>query len=263
MRPGARIEDLSWIKEHVFQKALSNMDSLETRQLDEFIAAWEDCRETTMLDSIAQSETTLSENGDVVTLKWHVNARYARFLYVFVKLFQPKRILEVGMANGISSAYMATAQNTYLKQKDAHVIIDPFQSTQWSRAGIALLRRLNLHENTRVIEDYSYRAIPQLDREGERFDMAFIDGSHCLDYTLTDVLTSDRVLEIGGLLLLDDSSAFGVKYAVKYLDRYRHNLKRIRFDNPVLHALREVTNKRRRITVYQKIADDDRGPDGT
>ena len=80
--------------------------------------------------------------------------------------------------------------------EDAHVIIDPFHSTQWSRAGIDLLRRSHLHENIRVIEDYSYRAIPQLDREGERFDMVFLDGHHCLDYTLTDVLTSDRVLEI-------------------------------------------------------------------
>jgi predicted O-methyltransferase YrrM len=239
------------------------MELIAKHQLDEFLAAWENCRETGLLDDIAQGATTLSGEDEVITLKSQVNARYARFLYVFVKLFQPKRILEVGMANGISSAYMATAQSGYLKKKDAHVIIDPFQSTQWSRAGIALLRRLNLHENIRVIEAYSYRAVPLLEREGERFDMAFIDGNHCLDYTLTDVLTADRVLEIGGLLLLDDSSAFGVKHAVKYVDKYRHNLKRIMFDNPVFHALREMTNKRRRITVYQKIAEDERGPDGT
>ena len=238
------------------------MQIFEKRLVKEFLLSWMNCRETEDLDKIAQGKTTVTEDGNRVELTWQINFRYGRFLFVLVKMLEPSTILEVGMANGISSAYLAKAQNTYLKEKNAHVVIDPFQSTQWSNAGIALLKRLDLYENVRFVEDYSLSAIPQLEKDGHRFDFAFIDGSHCLDHTLSDLVTADRVLNIGGLIVFDDSADFGVKYAVKYIDKYRYNLRRIRFDNNLVHALREMTNNRRRLTVYQKIAIDDRGADG-
>ncbi len=227
-----------------------------------FLESWKNCTETEELDRIAQGETTINEDGSTVQLKAQVNSRYGRFLFTLVKIFEPKAILEIGMANGISSAYMARAQTSYLKQPNAHTIIDPFQSSQWSNAGIALLKRLGIDFNVRTIEDYSLSAVPQLEKTGDRFDFAFIDGSHCLDYTLSDLVNVDRVLEIDGLIILDDSTDFGVKYAVRYMDRFRHNLKRIKFDNESIHFLREMTNKRRRLTVYQKIAEDTRGANG-
>ena len=227
-----------------------------------FLESWNNCRETEDLDRIAEAQTTLTEKGSAVALRGQINARYGRFLYVLVSMFQPQRIIEIGMANGISSAYMAKAQTSYVKKPNAHRIIDPFQSQQWQNAGRALLKRLDLDHNVNVIEDYSHRAIPELEKNGERFDFAFIDGNHCLDYTLSDMLLADRVLHTRGLIVLDDSTDFGVKMAVRYLDRYRGNLKRIVFDNPVAHIIREVTNRRRRLTVYQKIGEDERGADG-
>jgi len=238
------------------------MQTFEKGLVKEFLLSWENCSETKDLDRIAQGKTTLTEGGEEVELTSQINSRYGRFLFVLVKMFEPSTIMEVGMANGISSAYMAQAQTSYLRKKNAHVIIDPFQSSQWFNAGIALLKRLDLYENVKFIEDYSLRAIPQLENDRHRFDFAFIDGSHCLDHTLSDLVTTDRVLNIDGLIVFDDSTDFGVKYAIKYIDRYRHNLRRIKFDNDFVHALREVTNKRRRLTVYQKIAGDDRGADG-
>ncbi len=238
------------------------MQMFEKSLVKEFMFSWKNGRETEDLDQIAQSKTTVTEDGEKVELKWQINFRYGRFLFVLVKMFEPATILEVGMANGISSAYMAKAQNSYLREKNAHVIIDPFQSTQWFNAGIALLKRLSLYENVKFVEDYSSSAIPQLEKDGHRFDFVFIDGSHCLDHTLSDLVTADRVLNIGGLIVFDDSADFGVKYAVKYIDKYRYNLRRIKFDNNFVHGLREMTNNRRRLTVYQKLAVDDRGADG-
>jgi predicted O-methyltransferase YrrM len=239
------------------------MKPLDSRFIREFLRQWKDCVETHDLDRIASNSTILAEDGRQVELKWQVNKRYARFLYLLVKMCEPEKILEIGMANGISSAYIAKAQNLYSRKKDTHVIVDPYQSSNWHNAGKALLERLELHHNVIVIEDYSYSAIPGLEKEGWRFDFAFLDGNHCLDYTLSDLVTTDRVLNIGGLISLDDSADFGVKFAVKYIDKYRNNLKRIRLDSKPVHFLREVTNKRRRITIYQKTAEDDRNEEGT
>lgn len=219
----------------------------------QFLAAWPRAEGTDEIDRIAKSPTSI----------WAVVPRYGRFLFTLVMMFKPRRILEVGMANGVSCAYIAKAQLSYLQQDGAHVIIDPFQSTQWHNAGRAMLERLGLDRNIEVIEDYSIHAIPNLEKQGQRFDLAFIDGNHCLDYTLADVLASDRVLRIGGLIVLDDSRAFGVRMAVPYLDRYRVNLARIRFDNWLVHWWREHISGRRRMTVYQKNSEDVRGPAGT
>lgn len=238
------------------------MKVFDEKIVAQFLASWRSCTETEELDQLAAAGTTLAEGGTTIALRCQINARYGRFLYALVRMFRPARIIEIGMANGISSAYMAKAQNTYDRTPDAHTIIDPFQSTQWRNAGKALLKRLDLYHNVKVVEDYSYRAVPELERAGETFDFAFIDGNHCLDYTLSDLLLADRVLHVGGLIVLDDSTDFGVKLAVRYLDRYRNNLKRIRFDAPFAHFFREKTNRRRRLTVYQKVGEDQRGADG-
>lgn len=104
--------------------------------------------------------------------------------------------------------------------------------------------------------------MPLLERRGDLFDLVFIDGNHCMDYTLTDVLLTDRVLRVNGILAIGDSTDFGVKMAVPYLDTYRANLTRIRFDGAFSHWVRERFNKRRRVTVYQKNSSDQRGADG-
>lgn len=237
------------------------MQELNEAWIRQFLDSWQNGQETGDLDTVAAAPTTVAEDGSEIPQRAQVNARYGRFLYYLVKQFQPSRILEIGMANGISSAYIAKAQAGYAGEGATHTIIDPFQSSDWQGAGRQTLKRLELDRFARVIEDFSIHAVPQLEKAGERFDFAFIDGNHCLDYTLADVLVCDRVLNIGGLIALDDSMAYGVNLAVPYLDQHRHNLKRIRFDSPMAHWLREHVLKRRRITLYQKIAEDTRGAD--
>lgn len=229
---------------------------------DELMRQWTKGGQTAALDRIVQSGTTLAGNGREIPLIGHVSVRYARFLWTIVSMFQPQRVLEIGMANGISSAYIASAQRGYLQCEGAHVIIDPFQSGQWQNAGRALLQRLGIDQNVRVVEDFSICAMPQLEKQGERFDFVFIDGNHCMDYVLADVVAADRLLEVGGLLVFDDSTGFGVRMAIPYLDRYRTNLRRIRFDNALVYFLRETVGRRRRMSVYQKVCADERGADG-
>jgi predicted O-methyltransferase YrrM len=230
----------------------------------DFLLAWERHDETPELDRISASSITFSENGDEIPQHSQVSLRYAHFVYQMVKLLRPLQVLEIGMANGISSAFIAKARQSYARRGEAqsHVIIDPFQSTQWKGAGKALLKRLNLECGVEILEDYSYSAVPLLERKGCLFDFVFIDGNHCMDYTLADVLVTDRVLRIGGIIAIDDSTDFGVKMAVPYLDKYRCNLTRIRFDGFFSHWLRERFNKRRRVTVYRKKSMDQRGADG-
>ena len=56
----------------------------------------------------------------------------------------------------------------------------------------------------------------------------------------------------GRALLRRLNLEFGVKMVLPYLDKYRCNLTRIRFDGVFSHWRRERFNKRRRFTVYKK-----------
>ena len=150
------------------------MKSLDNHFVREFLRRWKDCVETENLDKIASNSTTLTEDGQKVELKWQVNTRYARFLYVLVRMFEPEKILEIGMANGISSAYIAKAQNLYAQKRHTHVIVDPYKSSEWHNAGKALLQRLDLYHNVKVIEDYSLSAIPHLEKDAFRLDSMII-----------------------------------------------------------------------------------------
>jgi len=230
--------------------------------LHDALQDWKHGAETSSLDAIATGSTIETEDGRQIPLRAQVNARYGRLLYYLVKHLKPTTIVEIGMANGISSAYLASAHLRYVHdEKAVHWIMDPFQSTQWQGAGRHLLRRLELDFRVHLLEEPSIHALPKLESQGVKADFVFIDGNHCMDYVLADVLLSDRILNIGGVIALDDAQAYGVKRAIPYLDRYRRNLARLPMDPPWLHRLREWTGKRRRIALYQKVAEDDRGAD--
>lgn len=227
------------------------------------LSQWRQPSDTPDIDEIAISPTHVALDGRELPRVAQVSTRYGRLLNLLVRMFQPQSILEIGMATGVSSAYIARARHSYRSRAPSrHVIIDPFQTTDWAGGGRALLARLELSEGVELMEETSVFAVPQLEKSGRRFDFAFIDGNHCFDYTLADVLVADRVLVVGGLLVIDDALSFGVKPAIRYLDRYRHNLRRIRLDPPMVHYLRETVLRRRRFAVYQKISDDNRGADG-
>lgn len=220
-------------------------------------AGWHAPSTTADLDAIAVSPGYRTEDGRTVERTAHLSVRYGRLLHYLVREFRPDRLLEIGMATGISSAYMARARQTYGGSR--HVVVDPFQTADWGGGGRELLRSLDLMAGVEVIEETSLRALTRMEAAGDRFDFVFIDGNHCFDYTLADILLADLVLADGGVIVLDDATGFGVADSVRYVDRHRPNLARIPLDPPLVHWFRELTGRRRRLAVYCKRGEDRRG----
>ncbi|MFC1886640.1 hypothetical protein ACFLZM_06260 [Thermodesulfobacteriota bacterium] len=73
----------------------------------------------------------------------------------------------------------------------------------------------NLEFGIEVIEDFSYSDVPILEKKGRSYDFVFIDGNPCMDFILIDVLVTNRVLKVGGILAIDDSTDFAVKFEVE------------------------------------------------
>lgn len=149
-------------------------------------------------------------------------------LYRLVYENQFSRTMEVGMACGLSALYICQALSDIDKTGNAksgrkHVSIDPFQRTQWGSAAIVELQNAGLQDYSKHVEGYAHSAIPKMEEQGDCFDLIFVDGMHLFDYTLVDLFLSDKVLKVGGILVLDDIKHPAVAESLQYIRKnYSH-----------------------------------------
>jgi len=121
----------------------------------------------------------------------------ARFIYEFLKKHDIKRTMEVGFAYGYSAACIIAATGS------DHVAIDPFQSS-FDCAGMKNLKALGYEHRCELREQPSHVALPELLKEGRRFQFIFVDGGHRFDDIFTDWYFSDLLLEKNGYVLFHD-----------------------------------------------------------
>lgn len=129
-----------------------------------------------------------------------------------------RKTVEIGCAFGLSSMFICDS----FARKDMpcrHTIIDPYQSSVFSGSGIRNLEEAGLR-GFELIEEPSELALPRLLASGARFDAALIDGYHTFDQTMVDLYYVNRLLRVGGYLVLDDCNLPAVNRAVRYLLTY-------------------------------------------
>jgi len=127
------------------------------------------------------------------------------------------RTIEVGCANAVSSLYICAGLTG--KAGASHIAIDPFQRTDFQMRGVDNVRRAGV-DFFRLIEEPSEIALPDLLKSGAAFDMAFIDGLHTLDQTMLDFYYLDRMLTVGGIVVLDDMNHRAVNRVAHYVVKY-------------------------------------------
>lgn len=138
-----------------------------------------------------------------------VSASEGQFLQKLVRDLDPTITLEVGLAYGVSALFICDALR--VRNGTQHITIDPNQhggpwGHSWEGIGIANLHRAGYGDVVRLIEAPSYRALPELESSGQRIDFAFIDGWHTFDFCLIDFFFIDRMLNVGGVIALDDAN---------------------------------------------------------
>jgi predicted O-methyltransferase YrrM len=159
-----------------------------------------------VLSEILKTGTTktASESGNV-KIHSSISLSEGQLLQKLVRQLDPTVSLEVGLAYGVSALWICDALN--VRNGTQHIVIEPHSLPYWNGIGIANLRRAGYSDIVRLIEAPSYRALPELERSGQRVDFAFIDGWHTFDFTLVDFFFIDRMLNVGGVLVLAAASA--------------------------------------------------------
>jgi predicted O-methyltransferase YrrM len=170
-------------------------------------------------EEIYRSRCVVDPDGVQHRLHSHVDEKEGAFLSSFIEN-RPEivRTLEIGCAYGLSSLHITDA----IKDRDGalHIIVDPFQSTQWNAIGVNNLRRAGF-DFFELHEELSEFALPTILQERkESLDLVFVDGWHTFDHTLLDLYYANRLIRAGGYIVIDDCSLPAVSKAVSYFAKY-------------------------------------------
>ncbi|CAM9629890.1 unnamed protein product, partial [Ectocarpus fasciculatus] len=149
------------------------------------------------------------------------NPIQGRHLYNLVVDNKFTRTLEVGLAMGTFAVWITQAHKD-VARGGAHYAIDPNQTKQYENMGELLVERCGLTKHLTVIEKTSYRALPLLleqvlSKSIPKFHMIYIDGWHTFDYTLVDFFYADLLLEVNGVIVLDDIKHTPVRRTMDYI----------------------------------------------
>jgi predicted O-methyltransferase YrrM len=172
----------------------------------------------TLLQKILKTQKVILPNGQEQAVHSAIDKDEAEFIKKLVEKFNCKKTLEIGCAMGISSLVICDAIQENDREAE-HIIIDPFQSTDWQNVGINNLSKAGL-SNYRLIENPSEFALPKLVQDGVKVDLAFIDGWHTFDHTLVDFFYINRLLKVGGVVVVDDVSMPSVKKVMRMIHTY-------------------------------------------
>lgn len=174
-----------------------------------------------VLSDILNTNTTRTANGDgIVKLHSSISCAEGKLLQNLVRHLDPTVSLEVGLAYGVSALFICDALT--IREGTRHIVIDPNQhggqwGTSWDGIGIANLQRAAYEHIVRLIEAPSYRALPELERSGQRIDFEFIDGWHTFDFTLVDFFFIDRMLNVGGIVAFDDANWPAIRKVCRFV----------------------------------------------
>lgn len=156
------------------------------------------------LESMYRGEPQLGLDGIAHPIdgKTMISAEQGQLLATFHEKLRPKVSIEIGMAYGFSTLFIADsmAEHGY----GFHLAVDPFQRSSWHGIAMASVDALSFGSRVKLVEDYSASALPRMYEQGVRADYVYIDGLHTFDAALCDFCATDRLLNVGGLVILDD-----------------------------------------------------------
>jgi predicted O-methyltransferase YrrM len=183
-----------------------------------------------------------------------------------IEAVRPAKTLETGCAYGVSTLFALETLAKY-SPKARHTIIDPAQGWAYGNGGLNNAKRAGYGSMVEMIEESSATALPRLMAEGRRVQFAIIDGWHTFDHALIDFFYINKMLDVGGIVLLDDTDWPGLRpldahirsypcYEAFDVVRYRPRTARGR-----LRAMIDPSRRRPTCVAYRKIAEDERSWD--
>jgi predicted O-methyltransferase YrrM len=172
-----------------------------------------------IIDEIYETKIVRDSSGNEYALSAEIDSTEGDFLYRLISSDKSiMKTLEVGCAYGLSSLHICEAMRNRLGA--SHVIIDPKQMDVWHDIGVSNLNKAQI-DFFKLIYEPSELALPDLLRsQPKSFDLIFIDGWHTFDQTMLDIFYANRLIRVGGYIVVDDCGWRSVSAAISYYLNY-------------------------------------------
>jgi predicted O-methyltransferase YrrM len=177
-----------------------------------------------VLAEILRTKQTLSHDGrSSIPVHSNISVEEGELLSRLIAERKPKVSLEVGLAFGISAMFICEVMKKAMPEP-RHIVIDPAQHAEayWHGVGLANLERAGYRDFVEFIEKPSQIALPELVAAGRKIDFAFIDGEHLFDHVLVDFFFIDQLLNVGGVVVFDDTGWPGIRRVARFVATNRN-----------------------------------------
>jgi predicted O-methyltransferase YrrM len=170
-----------------------------------------------VLQQLIDTDCTEGPGGESIRMHSQIPSVEGEFLQSLIRDLKPKVTLEVGLAFGVSALYILDALEK--QPGSCHIVIDPCQYDPdlWNGCGIRNIEKAGFKDLVEFHHAPSYQALPELLKAGRKIDFAFIDGWHTFDYSFVDFFYSHQMLNVGGLIALDDANIPSVRKLARYI----------------------------------------------
>lgn len=122
--------------------------------------------------------------------------KYGQLLFRMVDFYKPTHILELGTSLGITSSYLAMAnENAFLTTMEGASTVADIARENFQKLGI---------KNARLIEGNFDHTLPEWLKEKPTIDLAFIDGNHRFEPTVNYFNQLLPHLHEHSILIFDD-----------------------------------------------------------
>lgn len=172
-----------------------------------------------ILREMLATRQVLLPNGQTKATTSGLGQDHAWALYSTVQNHTPKLVVEIGMAQGMSTLSILCAL-------DGHggklISIDPY--IDWPsgmKAAIYAVERAGYASLHTHIRSKSYEALPILLADGTRIDLGYIDGNHAFEHAFIDFFYIDKLLNVGGIIAFNDAGWPPVHRVIRYLQKNR------------------------------------------
>jgi len=171
-----------------------------------------------VLEKILQTNLADGENPQF-PLHSHMSRKEGELISRVFRTVVPNVSVEIGCAYGVSTLYVCDALAATGKPA-RHIVIDPFQRKSWGGIGINNIARAGYEHLVEFLEERSEIALPSLLAAGTRVQAAIIDGNHRFDHALVDFFYVNLMLDVGGMVILDDTDFPSVSRLVQHVSTY-------------------------------------------
>ncbi|MBU1695356.1 MAG: class I SAM-dependent methyltransferase [Verrucomicrobia bacterium] len=210
-----------------------------------------------VLKEIFTTKQVLLPSGERKRTSAGIDEAHAWALYNVILKHKPKTVIEIGMAQGISTLSILCA----LSQTGGQLIsIDPyFTWTEARDAALYSIHRAGFSSFHTHIEKASEIALPKLLADGLKIGAAYIDGDHHYDHVFIDFFYLDLMLTPGGVIGFNNAGWPDVFRVIRYLQKH-HPFEELdvglnpdyRARNPILSLFRRIMRMPRQDRYYMK-----------